>query len=134
MSKLSSKEAQGVIDLMLDSQVDMIVRARDPKLPPQQKKQLRKNAMDLGNEITRMNVVGIIALGLELEESVISEMKQATQHAVDAITKLQDIRKMIRIATALVILAAAVASQNPGAVAKASKGLLDELGVTDKIL
>jgi len=63
------------------------------------------------------------AVGLALDEAdtSLTEVRKATAKGNSAIKALDDVRKVIAVATALVGLAAAIAAKDPGAVAKNAK-------------
>ena len=67
------------------------------------------------------------AVGLTLDESQagVSRLKSATASAQKAVKTLNDVRKIITVATASVGLAAAIVSKDPGAIAKNAKAVLD---------
>lgn len=67
------------------------------------------------------------AVGLILDESEASAKKVqgAAAAAEKAVKTLKEVRKVITIASAAVGLAAAIASKDPGAVAKNAKAVLD---------
>ena len=67
------------------------------------------------------------AVGLTLDESdaAAKKVQGAAATAEKAVKTLKEVRKVITIATAAVGLAAAIASKDPGAIAKNSKAVLD---------
>ena len=67
------------------------------------------------------------AVGLALDESdpAAKNVQGATVAAQRAVKTLNDIRKVIGVATASVGLAAAVISKDPGAIAKNAKAVFD---------
>ena len=67
------------------------------------------------------------AVGLTLDESAAAAKKVqgAAATAEKAVKTLKEVRKVITIAAAAVGLAAAIASKDPGAIAKNSKAVLD---------
>jgi hypothetical protein len=67
------------------------------------------------------------AVGLTLDESATAAKKVqgAAATAEKAVKTLKEVRKVITIAAAAVGLAAAIASKDPGAIAKNSKAVLD---------
>lgn len=67
------------------------------------------------------------AVGLALDESdpAAKKVQGATVAAQKAVKTLNDIRKVIGVATASVGLAAAVISKDPGAIAKNAKAVFD---------
>lgn len=67
------------------------------------------------------------AVGLALDEAdtSLTQVRAATAKAKSAIKTLDDVRRVIAVATALVGLAAAVAAKDPGAVAKNVKKVFD---------
>ena len=62
-----------------------------------------------------------VGLALEEVDTSLTALRDATGKARKAIKTLEDVRKVIKVATALVGLAAAVASKDPVAVAKNAK-------------
>jgi hypothetical protein len=67
------------------------------------------------------------AVGLTLDESeaAAKKVQGAAATAEKAVRTLKDVRKVITIAAAAVGLAAAIASKDPGAIAKNAKAVLD---------
>jgi hypothetical protein len=67
------------------------------------------------------------AVGLTLDESeaAAKRVQGAAATAEKAVKTLKDVRKVITIAAAAVGLAAAIASKDPGAIAKNGKAVLD---------
>ena len=67
------------------------------------------------------------AVGLTLDESEVAAKKVqgAAATAEKAVKTLKEVRKVITIAAAAVGLAAAIASKDPGAIAKNAKAVLD---------
>jgi len=67
------------------------------------------------------------AVGLTLDESQAgaARLKSATASAQKAVKTLNDVRKIITVATASVGLAAAIVSKDPGAIAKNAKAVVD---------
>ena len=67
------------------------------------------------------------AVGLTLEESdaAAKKVQGAAATAEKAVKTLKEVRKVITIAAAAVGLAAAIASKDPGAIAKNAKAVLD---------
>ena len=67
------------------------------------------------------------AVGLTLDESQagVTQVKSATASAQKAVKTLNDVRKVITVATATVGLAAAIVSKDPGAIAKNTKAVFD---------
>ncbi len=67
------------------------------------------------------------AVGLTLDESAAAAKKVqgAAATAEKAVKTLKEVRKVITIAAAAVGLAAAIASKDPGAIAKNAKAVLD---------
>ena len=67
------------------------------------------------------------AVGLTLDESeaAAKKVQGAAATAEKAVKTLKEVRKVITIATASVGLAAAIASKDPGAIAKNAKAVLD---------
>src|SRR5215467_9534992 len=67
------------------------------------------------------------AVGLTLDETQAGakQVQGATGAAQKAVKTLNDVRKIINVATASVGLAAAIVSKDPGAIAKNAKSVLD---------
>ena len=67
------------------------------------------------------------AVGLTLDESQagVARLKSATASAQKAVKTLNDVRKVITVATATVGLAAAIVSKDPGAIATNAKAVFD---------
>lgn len=70
------------------------------------------------------------AVGLVLESSAatLAALRQATGDATAAFARTEEVRRVIRVATAVVALAAAVAAKNPGAVAANVQVVLQTAG------
>ncbi|MDJ0936965.1 MAG: hypothetical protein QNJ06_04570 [Kiloniellales bacterium] len=69
------------------------------------------------------------AVGLAIDEMAddSAELRQITAEAKDSLGQLQDIRSFINLAAAVVGLATAIASKNPGGAFNAAKDLRDVL-------
>ena len=69
------------------------------------------------------------AVGLAIDEMAddSAELRQVTAEAKDSLGQLQDIRSFINVAAAVVGLATAIASKNPGGAFNAAKDLRDVL-------
>ena len=69
------------------------------------------------------------AVGLAIDEMAddSAELRQVTAEAKDSLGQLQDIRSVINVAAAVVGLATAIASKNPGGAFNAAKDLRDAL-------
>lgn len=69
------------------------------------------------------------AVGLAIDEMAddSAELRQVTAEAKDSLGQLQDIRSFINLAAAVVGLATAIASKNPGGAFNAAKDLRDVL-------
>ncbi len=69
------------------------------------------------------------AIGLAIDEMAddSAELRQITAEAKDSLGQLQDIRSFINLAAAVVGLATAIASKNPGGAFNAAKDLRDVL-------
>jgi hypothetical protein len=67
------------------------------------------------------------AVGLTLDEpqARVQTVQGAAASAETAVKTLNDVRKVITVATAAVGLAAAIVSKDPGAIAKNAKAVLD---------
>jgi hypothetical protein len=65
------------------------------------------------------------AVGLALDdlEADLKTVADATAAAADAIAKLGELRKVLKLAAGAVVLGGAIASQNPGAILGAAKEL-----------
>ncbi len=73
------------------------------------------------------------AVGLAIDEMAddSAELRQVTAEAKDSLGQLQDIRTAINLAAAVVGLATAIASKNPGGAFNAAKDLRDALQASD---
>lgn len=79
---------------------------------------------DLGVAAMQVTTAGV-GLALEEVETSLTALRDATGKARRAIKTIGDVRKVIKVATALVGLAAAVASKDPAAVAKNAKNVYE---------
>jgi len=66
-----------------------------------------------------------VGLTLDEAEAAAKKVQGAAATAEKAVKTLKEVRKVITIATAAVGLAAAIASKDPGAIAKNAKAVLD---------
>ena len=73
------------------------------------------------------------AVGLAIDDMAddSAELRQVTAEAKDSLGQLQDIRTAINLAAAVVGLATAIASKNPGGAFNAAKDLRDALQAAD---
>ena len=73
------------------------------------------------------------AVGLAIDEMAddSAELRQIAAEAKDNLAQLQDIRTAINVAAAVVGLATAIASKNPGGTFNAAKDLRDALQAAD---
>lgn len=73
------------------------------------------------------------AVGLAIDDMAddSAELRQVTAEAKDSLGQLQDIRTAINLAAAVVGLATAIASRNPGGAFNAAKDLRDALQAAD---
>jgi hypothetical protein len=93
-------------------------------LSPAQRKALEDGQWSLLNASSDMVTV---AVGIVLDTSATSlkNIQAATDEAKKTLKTLKNVKKAIRVATAAVALAAAIASKDPGAIAKNAQGLYD---------
>jgi hypothetical protein len=94
------------------------------KLTTAQRKSLEDAQWSLLNASSDMitRAVGII---LDGSETSLKQIQAATGEAEKTLKTLKNIKKAIRVATAAVGLAAAIASKDPGAIAKNAKSLVE---------
>jgi len=85
---------------------------------------LEEKEWDLLNASTDM-VTAAVGLTLDESEAAAKKVQGAAVTAEKAVKTLKEVRKVITIATAAVGLAAAIASKDPGAIAKNAKAVLD---------
>ena len=87
---------------------------------------LNDHAMTLVLKSTEMTTT---AVGLAIDEMAddSAELRQITAEAKDSLGQLQDIRTAINLAAAVVGLATAIASKNPGGAFNAAKDLRNTL-------
>jgi|COG998Drversion2_1049125.scaffolds.fasta_scaffold276784_2 hypothetical protein len=91
------------------------------------RKQREKLEMLEWNLMLNAMRVQTAAVGLALDEAdtSLTQIRKATARAKRAIKTLDTVRKVVAVATALVGLAAAIASKDPAAVAKNAKKVFD---------
>ena len=89
-------------------------------LTPEQRDGLRTLRRELGDEVDHLTAVAIQLTLANLQTSL-GHLKQVTTGVTEAVVHLNDVRKVITIATSLIDLGAAIASANPGAVLSALK-------------
>jgi hypothetical protein len=53
---------------------------------------------------------------------------RATKRARRAIRRIEAVRDVVKVATALVVLGGAIASQNPGAIVSSARDLVETVG------
>ena len=92
------------------------------KLTPAQRSKLNEQQISL---FTSSSDLVTLAVGIVLDDSKTSlaGIEEATDQAKKAIRTIKTVKKVIGIATAAVGLAAAIASKDPGAIAKNTKAL-----------
>jgi hypothetical protein len=88
------------------------------------RKALEEKEWNLLNASSDM-VTKVVGLVLDESEASAKKVQAATATAEKAVKTLKEVRKVITIATAAVGLAAAIASKDPGAIAKNAKAVLD---------
>lgn len=128
MKKLTSQEAF----LLAKSFRDLSVSLGDYRfenwglLTDKQRKAIEDAEWSLLNASADIRTV---AVGLVLDETQLSyeKLQQTTSDAKKAVGLLENIRKVIGIATAAVSLAGAVVSLDFGAIVKTAKGLYDAI-------
>ena len=83
---------------------------------------LKDLAMDL---VVHGSAMTTAAVGLAIDEMAddAAELRLVTSEAKESLARLQTVGRVINVAAALVDLAAAIASRNPGGAFKAAKGL-----------
>jgi len=70
-------------------------------------------------------ITKVVGLTLDESQAGVARLKSATASAQKAVKTLNDVRKVITVATASVGLAAAIVSKDPGAIAKNAKAVFD---------
>ena len=70
-------------------------------------------------------ITKVVGLTLDESQAGVARLKGATASAQKAVKTLNDVRKVITVATASVGLAAAIVSKDPGAIAKNAKAVFD---------
>jgi hypothetical protein len=88
------------------------------------RKALEEKEWELLNASTDM-VTKAVGLTLDESEAAGKKVQGAAATAARAVKTLKEVRKVITIAAAAVGLAAAIASKDPGAIAKNGKAVLD---------
>jgi hypothetical protein len=88
------------------------------------RKALEDKEWALLNASTKM-VTNAVGLTLDESDAAAKKVQGAAATAEKAVKTLKEVRKVITIAAAAVGLAAAIASKDPGAIAKNAKAVLD---------
>jgi homoserine kinase len=73
-----------------------------------------------------------IQISLDDLQVSLANIKKSTAAAKSVLAKIKTINKVVGVASAAAILAAAIMSGNPGGIASAAKGLLDQTTASDK--
>ncbi|MCC7274313.1 MAG: hypothetical protein IT561_16725 [Alphaproteobacteria bacterium] len=134
--KLTSAEAFELAVVFRDAAIavgDTKIKNWDA-MTPKQRKDLEDAEWSLLNAASDMVTM---AVGLVLDETqfALARLTGVVGSARKALKRLDDIRKAIKVATALVGLAAAVITRDFGAIAKSAQGVADaidlgSLGIT----
>ncbi|MGE0714059.1 MAG: hypothetical protein AB7P02_01345 [Alphaproteobacteria bacterium] len=98
------------------------------KLSETQRDELGKAELAALNASTEM-ITRAVDLVLDETKVALGQLVGVTRKAKAAVGTLNDIRKGIRIATAVVGLAAAVVSRDLGAIGKGAKAVADEIDI-----
>ena len=94
-------------------------RAQAPGLTNEQIRQLRAFQLSI---VHGADMLTTVAVGLELDSAAVSleQLQAATDRATEVLETIQDIKKAISLATAVIELAGAIMSKDIGAVAKSA--------------
>jgi hypothetical protein len=95
-------------------------------LKPAQMKRLEELEFDVLNDSTKFNQLSL-SLSLDDLQSTLDRIGDATAKAQRAITNLENVDKVIRIASATITLGAAIVSMNPGAIIGSIGNIVDVL-------
>ncbi|MFN3242902.1 MAG: hypothetical protein ACE37K_15480 [Planctomycetota bacterium] len=70
------------------------------------------------------------AVGITLDDTErdFAAIVRATKRARRAIRRIEAVRDVVKVATALVVLGGAIASQNPGAIVSSARDLVETVG------
>jgi cell division protein ZapA (FtsZ GTPase activity inhibitor) len=95
-------------------------------LTPEQRDGLRTLAMELGDEVDHLTAVAI-ELSLVEVQGALAHLRDVTSAVNNAVAHLNEVRRIITVATALVDLGAAIASASPGGVLSALQDTVSAL-------
>jgi hypothetical protein len=94
------------------------------ELTKKQREKLETLEWNLGLNAMRVQTAAV-GLALDEADTSLTQIRNATAKAKRAIKTLDTVRKVVAVATALVGLAAAIASKDPAAIAKNAKKVFD---------
>jgi hypothetical protein len=95
-------------------------------LTPEQRDGLRTLTMELGDEVDHLTAVAI-KLSLADLHGALAHLRDVTSGVNNAVAHLNEVRRIITVATALVDLGAAIASASPGGVLSALQDTVSAL-------
>jgi hypothetical protein len=109
--------------------------------------QVRLDAINAGSKLTDSRIVQLAGyvysltttatryalaaanITLDNADQALNQISLATKSADAALDKLRDIDKAVRIASSVIVLAAAIATKDPGQIASAAKSVVTAAGV-----
>jgi hypothetical protein len=109
--------------------------------------QVRLDAVNAGSKLTDPSIVQLAGyvysltttatgyalaaanLTLDNADQALNQISLATKAADAALDKLRDIDKAVRIASSVIVLAAAISTKDPGQIASAAKSVVTAAGV-----
>ena len=128
-TKLTSPQAMDLAEEFGEAaeQIRQWRRANRTKITPKENEQLRELTVSL---TMIAQTVATNAVGLALDEATVTlaGLESATTRARKAIKNVQNAKKGIEISAALISLAAAVVSKDPGGVAGSLQALVKAVG------
>ncbi len=128
-TKLTSHQAMDLAEEFGEAaeQIRQWRRANRTKITPKENEQLRELTVSL---TMIAQTVATNAVGLALDEATVTlaGLESATTRAKKAIKNVQNAKKGIEISAALISLAAAVVSKDPGGVAGSLQALVKAVG------
>ena len=128
-TKLTSPQAMDLAEEFGEAaeQIRQWRRANRTKITPKENEQLRELTVSL---TMIAQTVATNAVGLALDEATVTlaGLESATTRAKKAIKNVQNAKKGIEISAALISLAAAVVSKDPGGVAGSLQALVKAVG------
>jgi hypothetical protein len=95
-------------------------------LKPAEMRRLEELEVDLLNDSVKFNQLSL-SLSLDDLQPTLDRISDATAKARRAVTRLQNVDRVIRIGAATMTLGAAIFSMNPGAIANSIGNIVDTL-------